>query len=330
MGYSSSVYKNATDKLAEKRLAAQKQADARREEIYEKYPRARELEREIASCGAEAAKTVLRGGDVVAAMTRLKEKNLALQGELRDLLVQNGYGADALEPRYSCAQCGDTGYYEYHGRTVMCACMKRQLVACACEELNRTAPLELSTFETFSAEKYSREKDFSTGIVPYAHMEKILKYCRGYARNFTPQSESILMKGATGLGKTHLSLAIANEVIRRGYGVIYVSAPALLSKLEQEYFSREPDSGTAAMLSDCDLLIIDDLGTEFRTQFSVSQIYNIFNARVLRHKPVIINTNLTMAELEKTYSQRFVSRINGAAQKLDFLGEDVRVRRNPH
>lgn len=136
------------------------------------------------------------------------------------------------------------------------------------------------------------------------------------------------MKGATGLGKTHLSLAIANEVIRRGYGVIYVSAPALLSQLEKEYFSRSPlSNGTTEMLNDCDLLIIDDLGTEFRTQFSAAQIYNIFNARILCHKPVIINTNLTMTELEKAYSERFVSRINGVAQKLDFLGEDVRIKK---
>ena len=136
------------------------------------------------------------------------------------------------------------------------------------------------------------------------------------------------MKGRTGLGKTHLSLAIAGEVLKRGYGVIYVSAPALLQKLEKEYFSRTGgDTSSFDMLTDCDLLIIDDLGAEFRTQFSVSQIYNILNSRLLQHKPVIISTNLSMQELEKNYSERFVSRINGAAQKLDFVGKDLRVRK---
>ena len=328
MGYSSIIYKKAADKMAAKSLSAQKRADMRREEIYDRYPRVKELEQQIASCGAEAAKTVLRGGDVVAEMTKLKEKNLALQDELRRLLIESGFGENALEPQYFCARCGDTGYYEQDNRTIMCQCMKRELVACACEELNRKAPLSLCTFDSFSVDRYSREKDPSTGIVPYAHMEKILKYCKSYAVGFTPQSESILMKGATGLGKTYLSLAIANEVIRRGYGVIYVSAPALLAELEKEYFSRNAsDSGTSEMLADCDLLIIDDLGTEFRTQFSTSQIYQIFNSRILRHKPVIINTNLTMSELEKAYTDRFVSRINGAAQKLDFLGDDLRIRR---
>ena len=290
MGYGSSVYKSAGDRLAEKRLAAEKRADMRRAEIYSKLPRARELEHQIASCGLEAAKTVLRGGDVVAEMTMLRDKNLALQDELSRLLTENGYDKNSLEPQYSCSKCSDTGYFEQGAITVMCDCMKRELVNCA--------------------------------------WEKIYKFCRAYAHSFTPDSGSILMKGATGLGKTHLSLAIANEVIRRGYGVIYVSAPALLSKLEKEYFSRGTgDSNTIQMLTDCDLLIIDDLGTEFRTQFSVSQIYNLLNARMLAGKPFIINTNLTMPELEKAYSNRFVSRINGDAQKLDFLGSDLRVKR---
>lgn len=328
MGYSRSVYDSASQKLYEKQLEAKNRADIRRAEVFSKLPRARELEQEIASCGVEAAKTVLYGGDVVDEMTKLKEKNLSLQKELRELLIRNGYDEDVLEPHYTCEKCGDTGRYEDHGKTLMCTCFKQMLVKCACDELNRTAPLSLSTFESFSTEKYSDAKDPATGIVPRVHMEKILKYCKAYAQSFTTSSESILMKGATGLGKTHLSLAIANEVIKRGYGVIYVSAPALLSKLEKEYFSRSAsDDDTAEMLSSCDLLIIDDLGTEFRTQFSVSQIYNIFNSRVLQGKPVIINTNLTMAELEKAYSNRFVSRINGAAQKLDFLGEDLRIRR---
>ena len=328
MGYGSSVYKSAGDRLAEKRLAAEKRADMRRAEIYSKLPRARELEHQIASCGLEAAKTVLRGGDVVAELTMLRDKNLALQDELSRLLTENGYDKNSLEPQYSCSKCSDTGYFEQGAITVMCDCMKRELVNCACEELNRTAPLKLSTFESFNIELYSKSTDPETGVVPYTQMEKIYKFCRAYAHSFTPDSGSILMKGATGLGKTHLSLAIANEVIRRGYGVIYVSAPALLSKLEKEYFSRGTgDSNTIQMLTDCDLLIIDDLGTEFRTQFSVSQIYNLLNARMLAGKPFIINTNLTMPELEKAYSNRFVSRINGDAQKLDFLGSDLRVKR---
>ena len=327
MGYSSSVYKTASDKLAERRLAAEKSADMRRKEIYERLPRAKELEQAIAFCGVEAARTVLRGGDAVAEMTKLKEKNLGLQRELKELLLSNGYAENALEPQYSCEKCNDTGYFEQGNRTLMCSCMKRELVACACDELNRSIPLSLCSFEAFDLERYSKTLDPSTGLVPYRHMEKVLKYCMAYARNFTPDSESILMRGKTGLGKTHLSLAIATEVIKRGYGVIYVSAPALALQLEKERFSREEQTGTLDALSTCDLLIVDDLGTEYRNSFTLSQIYNLFNARLLRRKPFIISTNLTIAELEREYSDRFVSRINGAAQKLDFIGEDLRIKR---
>lgn len=329
MGYSSSVYKAAADRLAERRLSAEKSADMRRREIYEKLPRARELEQAIAFCGVEAARTVLRGGNAAEEMTKLKDKNLGMQRELKALLLQNGYAENALDPQYACTKCNDTGYVEQGNRTLMCACLKRELVACACEELNRSIPLSLCTFESFSPEHYSKLPDPDTGLVPYRHMEKVLKYCKGYAQNFTPDSESILMRGNTGLGKTHLSLAIATEVIRRGYGVIYISAPTLALQLEKERFSRDSrDSlnGTLDTLSSCDLLIVDDLGTEFRNSFTLSQIYSLFNARLLRRKPFIISTNLTIQELEREYTDRFVSRINGAAQKLDFIGEDLRAK----
>jgi DNA replication protein DnaC len=157
-------------------------------------------------------------------------------------------------------------------------------------------------------------------------MKKNLTICKEYANNFNKHSESLFMKGSTGLGKTHLSLSIANEVIKKGYGVIYVSAPSLVSQLEKEHFTyNKNDSKTDEMLIDCDLLIIDDLGTEFATQFSNSAIYNIFNSRLLADKPVIINTNLTLQELERQYSQRFVSRITGQATRLDFFGKDIRI-----
>lgn len=328
MGYSSSVYKAAADKLFARRLKAEKDADKRREEVYGKLPRVKELERQIASTGITAVRAVIGGENVASQMEKLRDKNLAMQGELNDILAANGYEKDIFEPRYTCKKCSDSGYYDENGKTLVCSCLKNALIACACEELNRAAPLSLSTFDTFSLDYYDKAVDESTGISPYNQMSKIFRYCRGYADNFAKNSESILMKGATGLGKTHLSLAIANEVIKKGFGVIYASAPSLMTKLEKQYFSKAEDGGeTFDMLIECDLLIVDDLGTEFHGQFSVSQLYNIFNSRMLSGKPVIINTNLTMRELENIYTQRFVSRICGNAQKLDFLGRDIRIRK---
>lgn len=327
MGYSSQVQKAAADKLSGRRYNAEVAADRRREEIYAKLPRAAELEKAIADSGIRAVRVVLGGGNAREQMEQLKEKNLALQKELRELLVSNGYPENVFEPQYTCKRCSDRGYYEENNRTLVCPCMKKALAEAACEELNRQAPLALSTFESFRLDYYSRQVDPSSGIVPYQHMEKVLRYCKSYAQSFTPKSNSILMYGNTGLGKTHLSLAIANEVIRRGYGVIYLSAPTLSSQLEKQFFSRNNDDALIQMILDCDLLIIDDLGTEFHSQFSVSQIYNIFNSRMLSGKPMIISTNYEMDELEKIYTDRFVSRINGSAQRLAFLGKDIRVRK---
>lgn len=326
MGYSSSVYKAAADRLFDRRIKAERDADGRRMVIYEKLPRTKELEKQISKCGIKAARAVIKGENVVSELEKLRDQNLSMQKELKEILISGGYDENAFEPDYSCKKCGDTGYYEENGKTLVCSCMKQALIACACEELNRTAPLTLSTFDTFSLDYYDKAEDTSIGISPYNQMCKILKYCKSYAENFSKNSESILMKGATGLGKTHLSLAIANEVIKKGFGVIYVSAPSLMQRLEKQYFSRNDDSAIN-MLLECDLLIVDDLGTEFHGQFSVSQMYNIFNSRMLSNKPLIINTNLTMRELEKIYTERFVSRISGNAQKLDFLGNDIRVRK---
>lgn len=327
MGYSSSVYKTAADRLFERRLKAERDADRRRKAIYSEIPRVKELEKEISACGIKAARAVIKGDDVQPEIEKLRDKNLAMQKELKDLLASNGYSKNVFEPHYICKKCGDTGYYDENGKTLVCSCLKNMLVACACEELNRTAPLALSTFDSFSLDYYDKREDPDLGTSPYIQMSKILAYCRNYAEKFRKNSESLLMKGATGLGKTHLSLAIANEVIKKGFGVIYASAPSLMTRLEKSYFSNSDDDSALNMLIESDLLIIDDLGTEIHGQFSVSLLYNIFNSRMLSNKPIIINTNLTMRELEKIYTERFVSRINGNARKLDFLGDDIRIRR---
>lgn len=324
MGFNSTIYKRAHDVLSERRLSAEREADYRRREIYKQLPRARELERGISSCGLRAARAVIGGGNAKEQLEQLRNENLAMQKELKELLVTNGYKEDALEPDYNCKVCSDTGYYDQNGRTLVCSCLKATLSKCASEELNRHAPLALSTFDTFSLEYYPKTPDVN-GIVPYNHLEKVLKYCKSYAACFSPSSNSILMLGATGLGKTHLSLAIANEVINRGYSVIYVSAPALIQQLERAMRQRNDENSVLDSIADCDLLIIDDLGTEFHNQFTVSNMYNVINSRLLSNKPLIINTNLSLSELEKTYSDRLVSRISGGGQKLNFIGSDIRV-----
>jgi DNA replication protein DnaC len=326
MGYSQKIRRKAISIIQTHRLDAEREAEYRKNKIYKEIPEAEKIEREISSCGIAAGRAVLKGGDVKAEIKKLKERNLTLQEEYKQLLLKGGYSIEDTEPQYTCKKCNDKGYVEIDNRTVECDCFKQTLIECACAELNRYSALTLCTFDDFSLEYYSTKIERNFSCSPYEQMKKILQYCKKYAESFDRHSESLLMSGKTGLGKTHLSLSIANEVIKKGYEVVYVSAPSLVSQLEKEHFTNNrEDDNLDETLIDCDLLIIDDLGTEFATQFSNSEIYNIFNSRLLNHKPVIVNTNLTLQELEKQYSQRFVSRIVGQSTRLNFFGKDIRI-----
>lgn len=327
MPYSNDVLIQAKEKLAERRMSALRTADYKREQLYMQEPRLQEIDRELSQIGIDTAKTILKSDDSALSMRRLAERSLILQNEYSAILDKLGFQPTVLEPVYVCEKCADTGYIEQDNRTVVCDCLKKLMADIACENLNAESPLQLCTFDTFKLSYYSDHPD-KDGSVPLNRMSNIFNYCRDYAENFSVSSRSLLMRGATGLGKTHLSLAIANEVIRKGMSVVYVSAPDILSKLEREHFSYQyrDEENTFNALLKCDLLIVDDLGTEFVTPFTVSTVYNLFNSRILSGKPIIMNTNLTLNELLTTYSQRFVSRMMGSCDRLEFIGEDIRPR----
>ena len=328
MGYSKEIKRKAFEVISERRLEAERDAANRRRRILEAVPEAEEYERRISACSINAAKlSISGGGDARSKLEFLRDESLRLQDEYEKLLWANGYSASDMEPKYFCKKCGDKGFVELDNRSVMCSCFKNAMVEAACEQLNRSSPLKLSTFEDFDLRYYSMDIEEGYPRSAYDQMSKILSFCKKYAETFSLSSGNIFMKGFTGLGKTHLSLAIANEVIRRGFGVIYASAPTVVGRLEKEQFSRGDgdDGSTEQTLLDCDLLIIDDLGTEFSTNFSNAALYNLFNSRLLSGKPMIISTNLSFKELKELYSERFVSRIIGEAKRLDFFGADVRI-----
>ncbi len=157
-------------------------------------------------------------------------------------------------------------------------------------------------------------------------MEKVFHFCKSYADNFTLQSRNLLFVGGTGLSKTHLSLSIANVVVQKGFSVVYDSVQNLVSKLENEHFRNSSEqSGTEDIIYGCDLLILDDLGTEFKSPFVIASLYNLVNTRILTKKPTIISTNLTPEEIEQFYSIRFLSRISGNYVRMPFSGKDIRV-----
>ena len=327
MSYSKEIYAAAKDRMSERRQTALRMADISREQLYREIPRLREIDSELRSIGASVAKSVVRK-DREEDIRALSERSLSLQEEQDRIIAEKGIDKAVLEPHFSCERCSDTGYIEEDNRTVFCECFKKLMSEIACEELSADLPLQDCTFDSFSLDYYS-EKEDENGRSPRKRMSNIYRHCVDYADTFSLDSRSLLMRGATGLGKTHLSLAIANEVIKKGMSVIYVSAPEILSQLEREHFSYQYDrqEDTFNSLLSCDLLIVDDLGTEFSSPFTTSCMYNLFNSRLLAGKPLILSTNLTMTELVSAYSQRFVSRVLGACDKLDFLGEDIRTRK---
>lgn len=253
----------------------------------------------------------------------LSKKNLAAQQRRKDILKENGYPEDYLDADYTCKKCRDTGFVS----GVMCDCYKELLRDTALAELNELSPSSRSTFESFNVNYYPDTSDPVTGVNPRSRMKEILDFCKDYAADFGTDSPSLLLYGATGLGKTHLSLAIASEAIRKGYGVIYGSAQNLMSRLEKEHFSSGRDNeyeGSEQAILECDLLVIDDLGAEFSTQFTVAELYNIINTRIMSRLPAIISTNLTPDGLEQKYTQRITSRIIGNYISLYFCGKDIR------
>ena len=246
---------------------------------------------------------------------KLSEINLEAQAQRRLLLKSNGFPEDWLDVHYTCKKCEDKGFVS----GIMCGCFKELLKSIEYEKLCSKLPVGNCRFDNFKLDYYPD----GAGTSPKKRMESVLNYCKAYAADFSRRSPSLLLYGKTGLGKTHLSLAIAGKAVEEGYGVIYSSAQNLFNKLEKDKFGKA-DANTEEAILDCDLLIIDDLGAEFTTQFTVSALYNIVNSRELEGKPTIISTNLMPEQLTKAYGERIASRILSNYVMLYFDGSDIR------
>ncbi len=317
MSYDKTVALAARAELERRRSQAQETARQNLEGFLSRCPRAVEIRRELSSNASEAARAVVSGGEVRMELEQRKARGLALREEYDRLLKSQGLTRRDIEPQYTCPKCRDTGFVE--GR--MCDCHRALRRSIAYRQLSAGLPLESCTFESFSLDYYRDDP------AAMKQMGIIFRTCREYAENFRPNSANLLFWGAPGLGKTHLSLAIANAAIEKGFGVVYGSAQKYASAFEKERFSREAGEGTAGDLKNCDLLILDDLGTEFPSAYSNAGIYDVVNDRLMSGRPTIISTNLALDGLEKRYSERFASRIVGGYAMLGFKGRDVRVQK---
>lgn len=316
MAYSKETYKKAEQELAQRRNRALAEREDRHRIAVESVPEILETEERMSAAGLATIKALGMGAvDAKEYIRKLSEINLNAQAQRRMFLKKAGFPEDWLDVHYSCPKCEDKGFVN----GIMCDCFKDLLKSLEYEKLCSKLPVGSCRFDNFKLDYYPD----GTGTSPRRRMESVLNYCKTYATDFSRRSPSLLLYGKTGLGKTHLSLAVAGKAVESGYGVIYTSAQNLFNKLEKEKFGRS-DGNTEETILDCDLLIIDDLGAEFTTQFTVSALYNIINSRELEGKPTIISTNLTPEQLTSTYSERIASRILSNFVMLYFDGSDIR------
>lgn len=308
------LYTRAEEEIAERRSAAKRLADMRRAEVMAKIPEIEEINRSLTGTGIALFNAVVSGEDIESQIDSLRRRNTDAQRMMADLLRANSFPEDYLDEKYTCPICCDTGYQ--NGKR--CECFRALVRRLAFEKLNGASQIRLSSFDDFSTEYYR-----AAGGDCLVNMQSVLEYCRAYAKGFSLESRSIFMLGQTGLGKTHLSLAIAAEVIKKGYNVAYDSIVNYLRTIENEHFGRS-EGNTLDLLLSADLLIMDDLGAEFESSFYSSVIYNIINTRLNYAHPTIISTNLSPQQMQRRYDDRIVSRLFAMYDYLKFTGNDIR------
>lgn len=272
--------------------------------------------------GMKIAKIIIGGGDIKEKIQSLSEENLDIQRKIKELLIKNKFPDNFLDEIYTCKYCKDTGVYD----NKICVCKQELAKKFECDDLNNASKMELTGFDEFDLNFYPDEPLKQGGQSIRKIMESNLRFCKKYAEDFHLPCENLVMKGKTGLGKTHLSLAIANEVMKKGYSVVYGSAPELFRKIEQEHFNSSIEPVTLELLETADLLILDDLGAEFESKFYAATLYELVNYRINAAKPMIINTNLEINEMQQRYGDRTTSRLL-TMELLTFFGSDIRVKK---
>lgn len=316
MAYNVNNFRRIREEYREKYKKAEADADARRRELWEKVDGLRALDAALSATGPRLLNAIL--GKSSESFEKVKSDVERLNQERSLLLATYGFPPDYSDPRYECEKCRDSGYVDGE----ICECMKLRLRLAGYESSGIAKLMDEQTFETFRLDYYR------TNQRSYENMSYVLRTMREYAENFNPdRSGNLLLLGGTGLGKTHLSTALAKTLIDNGYDVVYSGAIGMIADFEQHRFGNSAGGESGNDLDRyyaCDLLIIDDLGAEVSNQFTVSTIYNVLNNRISLGLPTVISTNLNQNELNARYWDRITSRILGEFRPLIFSGSDVR------
>lgn len=327
MAYDSNVLRRATEELERQHRENQLQRARLRADAYRRQPRLEQLDRQLQGTMAQLMAAALRRGESTReAVAAIKQDNLAIQKEREELLTQLGLASDALEDAPLCPNCGDTGWRGVQ----MCACLKKIYAAEQIRELSKLLDLGNQSFATFRMDYYSNQTWPGATCSPREQMNMIFSLCQTYAQFFGRSPiRNLYLHGAPGLGKTFLSACIARAVSEQGHSVVYDTAGNIFAQFEDRKFWRGNDSQDARdetrRYLNCDLLILDDLGSELTTQFTQTALYELINTRLVAGRHTVISSNLSLAEVANRYSPQIASRISGEYHDLWFFGQDIRV-----
>ena len=326
MAYSSEVVARARARLAQARQEREQEYAEHLRVAYARVPRLRQIDRELKLTMSRAALAVLdREQEPQTVMAQARERCEALQQE-RQWLLDDHFEDGFLDESPVCPKCGGQGYIGAQ----MCECLRE-----LCRQEQRKDLTVLSTggrdsFESFSLKYYSDQTDLSLGASPRQVMAATLNICQRYARSFSTRSGNLLLSGNTGLGKTFLSACVARAVSEQGRSVVYDTAGSVFAQFEERKFQRDQDDLRQARdetrrYLHCDLLILDDLGSELTTQFTQTALYELVNTRLVAGRNTVISSNLTMEEVARRYSPQIASRLEGEYHVLHFFGDDIRL-----
>lgn len=318
------IYEKIDAVINERREKRRLEIERRRREVFAAAPKIQEIEQELDRFGIRMLNLIASGEcDSDKATCNIIAENKAYIKERDRLLAEAGFESNYLDVPPFCTKCDDEGFVG--GK--LCSCVQSKITQMALREANLSENLAGHTFENFRLSYYSDEYVAQYGCSPRENMMAILEDCKSFVENFDRTDENLLFCGSCGLGKTFLSSAIANELIQKGKDVLYISSNALFPILEDMHFGRNVDEGAQYIvkkINDCELLILDDLGSEFVTQFTCAELFRIINTRLNSGKKMIISTNLNRNMIQNTYNERIASRITGGFSMLEFLGEDIR------
>lgn len=317
MGYDSGHYKRIKDAYTAKRKEAERLAEERKAQVHALSPAIEEIDRKLAGTGLLLFRIASEGGeDLPKKIEETRKESEKLLDKKKALLSMLGLPADYTEIHYECAACSDTGYLP---NTKMCECMKRALAEEGFRTSGLGALIDRQSFENFSLDRFD-EEDRSI-------MKHNLDFLRDYADTFRAGKKSLILIGGTGLGKTHLSTALARAVIEKGYSVLYDTAHNVIFDFNYDQFKSKPEEELRSeKYLDCDLLLLDDLGTEVQTKHTASYLYNLINTRMNRGKTTVVSTNLTPNDVVERYGDRLASRLFGEYEILLFRGKDLRLK----